>query len=184
MKKISFLEQHRRGNKTHIVRSVWTLAAMLTLAAFAAACDPGFNEDMVIRNASSHTVTVVPAPYSYYNSMLDSTLTLTHETYTIAPNDEVVIQVGGGIGAASFELGVCEFMDYYSDSVTFRFVGETNPQIVYYRSDTTGISPFNFNSMNYQYEEDVNNGLIFHGHRSYGKLTFIITDEHYEEAER
>lgn len=36
--------------------------------------------------------------------------------------------------------------------------------------------------MNYQYEEDVNNGLIFHGHRSYGKLTFIITDEHYEEA--
>ena len=45
-----------------------------------------------------------------------------------------------------------------------------------------GISPYNFNSKNYQYEEEVNNGLIFHGHRSYGNLTFILTDEHFDEA--
>ena len=74
--KNSFIEQPRRGNthevlitpdkaegrsvgriNTHAGRSVWTVAAMLILAIFAVACDPGYTEDVAIRNASSHYVT-------------------------------------------------------------------------------------------------------------------------------
>lgn len=165
-----------------IMKNTCKLVIVLATMVALTACDPGFNEDMVIRNASSHTVTVIPGTRDCATG--DSNYAVTNKSYTIAPNEEVLIQTGGGIGAASLDLGVCAFMDYYCDSVTFRFVGETGPQVVYYRSDTTGISPFNFNSRNYHYEEEVNNGLIFHGHRSYGKLTFTITEEHYDEAEQ
>ena len=164
------------------MKKITKLATIVLLAVIAAACDPGYEEYMVIHNASSHTVTVIPAPYDYYNSITDSIVTLTNDTYTLAPDEEVIIQEAGGIGAASFELGTCLFMEYYNDSVTLRFNGETGPQIVYFRDDTTGISPYNYHSKNYIYEEKRNKGLIFHNHRSYGKLTFFITDEHYDAA--
>ena len=162
------------------MKQITKLSAIILLAVIATACDPGYNEDMIIRNASSHTVTVIPGTRDCATG--DSNYAVVNKSHTIAPNEEVVIIAGGGIGAASYDLGVCSFMDYYCDSVTFRFNGETGPHIVYHRSDTMGICPYNFNSKNYQYEEEVNNGLIFHGHRSYGKLTFTITDEHYDAA--
>ena len=158
------------------------IIATLFLAVLVTACDPSYTEEIAIHNGSSHTVTVIPSLLNWYDSIQDTTFTQENQTYTIAPGEEVVIRNDGGLGGADRTVAEYMFFQYYSDSVTFRFNGETGPHIVYHRSDTMGISPYNFNSKNYQYEEEVNNGLIFHGHRSYGKLTFTIKNEHYEEA--
>ena len=88
--------------------------AIILLMVLATACDPGYNEDMLIRNASSHSVTVIPAPYSWYDSGTDSTHTWTNESYTLVPGQEVVIHHSGGVGAASFEEGVQALLQYYS----------------------------------------------------------------------
>lgn len=159
--------------------------AIILLTVLATACDPGYNENMTIRNASAHTVTVIPAPYSWYDSGMDSTHTWTNESYTLVPGQEVVIHHSGGIGGASLEEGIATFQQYYGDSVTIRFPNieiEPTPQMIYHIADTTGISPFNFKGTHYQYEEKYNTGRIFNGHPMYGKLTFIVTDEHYNAA--
>lgn len=190
----SFLKQPRRG-KTHEgqltphKRSVvWGVShkrsavIVLLLAAVTlvlTSCDPGYDEDMVIRNESSQTVTVIPGTRDCATSELG--FDVGNKTYTLAPSEEVVIQSNGGIGSASLEEAIATFMQYYGDSVTFRFAGEPEQQIVFFRTDTTGISPYNFNSIHYKYEEKHHYGLWFNGHPSYGKLTFTITDEHYEK---
>ena len=71
---------------------------IMTLAIFAAACDPGYTEDVVIRNASSHYITIIPL----HPETNDSTATIAEKTYTLAPNEEIVINQLGGIGSASF----------------------------------------------------------------------------------
>ncbi len=190
MKRNTFLEQSRRDN-THEVqltphkaagRNVGAITAMLILAIFAAACDPGYTEDVAIRNASSHYVTIIPHD-AMHN---DSTLVSSNKVYTLAPNEEIVIEQLGGIGSASFEEGVNYFKTFYGDSVKFVFGGFAEEILVrektYYAWETTGISPYNFQSLNYTYEEKRNTGRIFHDLPYYGKLTFTITDEHYEEA--
>ena len=157
MKKKSFLEQPRRGN-THEVqltpynaagRSVWAVAAMLFLAFLATACDPGYTEDVVIRNASSHYITIIPL----HPETNDSTATIAEKTYTLAPNEEIVINQLGGIGSASFEEGVIYFKKFYGDSVKLGFGGIWEEILVrektYYAWETTGISPYNFQSTNY-----------------------------------
>ena len=153
--------------------------AIILLTVLAIACDPGYDEDMVIRNESSRTVTVIPGNRNYATGEPD--IVVENNTYTLAPSEEVVIQGNGGIGSASLEEAIATFLQYYGDSVTFRFAGETEQQIVFLRTDTTGISPYNFNSTYYKYEEKRHYGLWFNGHSSYGKLTFTITDEHYEK---
>ena len=202
MKKNSFLEQSRRDN-THEVqltphkaagrnvgrikasagRNVGMITAMLILAVFAAACAPGYTEDVVIRNASSHYVTVI---LPIHPETEGSIATIAERTYTFAPNEEVVIEQLGGIGSASFEEGVNYFKTFYGDSVKFGFGGFAEEILVrektYYAWETTGISPYNFQSLNYTYEEKRNTGRVFHDLPYYGKLTFTITDEHYEEA--
>ena len=192
MKKITFLGQSRRDN-THEVqltphkakgRNVGVLAAMLILAVFAAACDPGYTEDVVIRNASGHYVTIIPL----HQETNDSMATNAEKTYTLAPNEEVVINQLGGIGSASFEEGVNYFKTFYGDSVTLVFGNFYDDGLwcekTYYTWETGGISPYNFQSSNYIYEEKRNTGHVFHDLPYYGKLTFTITDEHYDEAMR
>lgn len=160
------------------------IIATLLLAVVATACDPGYTEDVVIRNASTHYVTIIPL----HPETNDTTATIAEKTYTLAPNEEVVIEQLGGIGSASFEEGVNYFKAFYGDSVKLGFGGIWEDILVrektYYAWETTGISPYNFQSLNYTYEEKRNTGRVFHGLPYYGKLTFTITDEHYEEAER
>lgn len=157
--------------------------AIILLTVLATACDPGYNEDMLIRNASAHTVTVIPGTRDCATGGPE--YSVENKTVTIAPNAEVVIHASGGIGGASLEEGIATFQQYYGDSVTIRFPNieiEPTPQIIYHINDTTGISPFNFKGTHYQYEEKYNTGRIFNGHPMYGKLTFIVTDEHYNAA--
>ena len=157
--------------------------AIILLTVLATACDPGYNENMTIRNASAHTVTVIPGTRDCATGCPE--YSVENKTVTIAPNAEVVIHASGGIGGASLEEGIATFQQYYGDSVTIRFPNieiEPTPQMIYHIADTTGISPFNFQGTHYQYEEKYNTGRIFNGHPMYGKLTFIVTDEHYNAA--
>ena len=157
--------------------------AIILLTVLATACDPGYNENMTIRNASTHTVTVIPGTRDCATGCPE--YSVENKTVTIAPNAEVVIHASGGIGGASLEEGIVTFQQYYGDSVIIRFPNieiEPTPQIIYHINDTTGISPFNFKDAHYQYEEKYNTGRIFNGHPMYGKLTFIVTDEHYNAA--
>lgn len=157
--------------------------AIILLTLLATACDPGYNENMTIRNASAHTVTVIPGTRDCATGCPE--YSVENKTVTIAPNAEVVIHTNGGIGGASLEEGTATFQQYYGDSVTIRFPNieiEPTPQMIYHIADTTGISPFNFKGTHYQYEEKYNTGRIFNGHPIYGKLTFIVTDEHYNAA--
>ena len=186
--KTSFLKQPRRDklSATPLKRSalvaIFLTAVTLTLAFLTTACDPAYTEDVAIRNASKHYVTIIP-----HDAMLnDSTLVSSNKVYTLAPNEEIVIEQLGGIGSASFEEGVNYFKTFYGDSVKFGFGGFAEEILVrektYYAWETTGISPYNFQSLNYTYEEKRNTGRVFHDLPYYGKLTFTITDEHYEEA--
>ena len=157
----------------------------MTLALMQAACDPGYTEDVVIRNASSHYVTITD--YGIDNNDYDIADYM-HNILHLAPNEEVVIEQLGGIGSASFEEGVNYFKAFYGDSVKLGFGGFEEEILVrektYYAWETEGISPYNFQSLNYTYEEKRNTGRVFHDLPYYGKLTFTITNEHYEEAER
>ena len=157
-------------------------AAVILLALLATACDPGYTEDVVIRNATKHYVVIVPL----HPETNDTDMTIAEKTYTLSPNEEVVIEQLGGIGSASFEEGVNYFKVFYGDSVTLAFGNFYDDGLwrekTYYTWDTDGISPYNFKSSNYTYEEKRNTGRVFHDLPYYGKLTFTITNEHYEEA--
>lgn len=153
---------------------LWVLAVLgLT------ACDPAYDEDVAFKNGSSHVVTVVPS--DYYTQYLDSTIVYKNEVHTLAVGEELLLNVAGGLGCADREEAEGWFRRYYSDSVIFRFDDEK--QIVFYEDDSMSISPYNFNSANYRYEDKLNKGIFFHGYPYYGKLTFTITDEHYRMAE-
>lgn len=161
-----------------------TIIATMLLAVIAAACDPGYTEDVVIRNASKHYVVIIPP----HPESQDTTATIEEKSYTLAPNEEVVIGQLGGIGSASFEEGVNYFKTFYGDSVTLAFGNFYDDGLwrekTYYTWETGGISPYNFQSSNYIYEERRNTGHVFHNLPYYGKLTFTITDEHYDAAMR
>lgn len=158
------------------------IIATLLLAVVATACDPGYTEDVVIRNASTHYVTIIPL----HPETNDTTTDIAGRTYTLAPYEEIVIEQLGGIGSASFEEGVNYFKAFYGDSVKLGFGGFEEEILVrektYYAWETEGISPYNFQSLNYTYEEKRNTGRVFHDLPYYGKLTFTITNEHYGEA--
>ena len=163
-------------------KNAFVFLSIVVLTVFATACDPGYTEDVVIRNVSKHYVTIIP-----HDAMLnDSTLVSSNKVYTLAPNEEIVVKQLGGIGTASFDEGVNYFKTFYGDSVKLSFGGFGEDGLVrekkYYAWETDGISPYNFQSEKYTYEEKRNTGRVFHDLPYYGKLTFSITDEHYAEA--
>lgn len=162
------------------IKQTTKLAAIFLLAILATACDPAFTEDAVILNTSSHPVTIITGPRDRATG--ETGETKNNRSYSIKPGEEVLIQTIGYLGGADYWDGVNMFLEFYGDSVTFRFNEETEPQIVYHRDDFSSNSPYNFNSSNYQYEEERKTGLVFHNHPHYGKLTFSITDEHFNEA--
>lgn len=141
-------------------------------AALFAACDPGYHEDVVIHNQSTHTVTVIPTP---------SDIVFVHDSCTLAPDAKYTVADPGGVGTASRSEGESYMEWYMGDSVVFVF--DDNRRVVYYKENRDGISPYNFNSANYSYEERLNERGPFKGYAEYGKLTFTISDDHFEAAE-
>ena len=141
-------------------------------AALFAACAPGYHEDVVIHNQSTHTVTVIPTP---------SDVVYVHDSCTLAPDAKYTVADPGGVGTASRSEGEYYMELFMGDSVVFLF--DDNRRIVYYKENRDGISPYNFNSANYSYEERLNERGPFKGYAEYGKLTFTVGDAHFEAAE-
>ena len=160
----------------HLVDSTIVACCLLILAS----CDPAFDEDICIQNTSKRSVTIIPSDYVGY-SYADSAPYIREATpVTLASGEVQTVATQGGIGSASREYGEFTFSHYYNDSVIFQF--DDGKQVVYHSDDTTGISPYNFNSTLYAYEEELNTGRMFHGLPYYGRLTFTITDAHYAAA--
>ena len=166
------------------MRHTTKIIAALFLSVIATACDPAYTEEIAIRNASSHYVTVIPGTRDCATG--EPSYTVENKSYTLAPGEEAVIYNDGGIGSASFEVGVNYFKVFYGDSVKLGFGGFGEDGLLrentYYTWETDGISPYNFQSSTYIYEEKRNTGNVFYDLPYYGKLTFTITNEHYEEA--
>ena len=163
------------------MKRIWnTIVACCLL--MLASCDPGYDEDLCIKNTSERSVTVIPANRVGY-SRADSA-TYVHEAtpVTLASGEEQTVYTTGGVGAASRGEGEFMFKQYYNDSVVFQF--DDGEQVVYYSGDTSEISPYNFNSTLYGYEEKLNTGITFHGLPYYGRLTFTITNAHYAAAQK
>lgn len=163
--------------KTRRIIGVLTAVLLLT------ACDPSYREDVVIHNGSSYTVTVIPSAYSYYNEFVDSVITCENKSYSLAPDEDVSVNVGGGIGGASRGEGVYVMNRYFGDSVVLLFDG--GRKVVYHESDTLGVSPYNYESDCYSYEEQLNSdSWTFKDNPRYDKFTFTISDTHYEAASK
>lgn len=162
------------------MKNIKLFYAIIAATALFAACDPGYSEDVVIHNGSTHTVTVVPSPSVEHDNINDTTIVYEQKSFTIAPNESVTVQSIGGVGTASRSEGEMMMHYYLNDSVVFVF--DDNRRIVYYEENIDGISPYNFGSSNYSYEEKLNESGPFKNCANYGKLTYTVSDEHYEAA--
>ncbi|MBP5516639.1 MAG: hypothetical protein J6X86_06800 [Bacteroidales bacterium] len=143
------------------------------------ACDPGFDQDYTVSNKSGFDVTLTPSGYYCYRSDFNAEFdTIRYQPLIIASLTDTAIYHDGGIGAADFIMAKYWMQNYLGDSVTLAFSDGT--AITYYSNDTTGISPYNFTSPCYTWEEKV--GEPYAGHVYYGKITFNISDGHHQAA--
>ena len=167
--------------KHHIIKS---LAAIALGAMLLTGCDPGYDEEVAVRNTTSHSVTIIPGVQTMQQSVVDtSTYSVQYDTYTVASGETTILQAESGLGGATLEEGHWLFRNYAGDSITFRF--DDGRQVVYYAGDTSGISPFNTGSALYNYEEKLNSdGWTFKDNPRFGRLTFTIVEEHYMVASR
>ena len=180
--RIQFLTNKNTKRMKHL--SIKSITAIMVAAILFAACDPGFNEDIAIRNSSSVEVTITPSPY--HRATQDSLVNGNSGTpgiqpVTIAAGDHSILVTDGGLGASSLEFGQQMFQYYFNDSVVFSFAD--GRKVVYHSYDTTGISPYNFSSSCYTYEEKHNKTAPFKGLAYYGCLTFTITEANHDAAQ-
>ena len=140
------------------IMKVKSILAVLAISAVLFSCDPGHDAFGSMKNNSSSEVKVVSPRFNV----------------TIAPGDEYNVGCESDMGFAS--KGACArvFRFYFSDSVSFIFV--TGDTVVFHETDTTGLSPYNFKSSAYSYEEKTEK--FPKGDPSgpcYAKLTYNIT---------
>ena len=136
------------------------LAALLL-----AACDPGFDEEYIIDNQSSHDLLFVWSGdwryYPYENGRnYDG-------TYPVPAGTKVSLPYHGGLGGTNRDE-IRRTARYYllGDSVSFVVGADT---LTFYASDTLGAdSPYNFDSPRYTYDELPGNG--------WASLTFRVDD--------
>ena len=137
------------------------------ILAIMTACDPGFDDNLVIVNQSGYDLIIDYGGDHRYCEQQGSC--------NVLNGDIVKIPFDGGIGCTnkeSSEMGMLYY--FWGDSVVFM----TTDSIVlrtYYATDTTSDdSPYNFNSSHYTYEEKTaRNGCPAY----YTKHTFTLTAE-------
>lgn len=157
---------------------------IVVAALFFAACDPEYTCDSAIINYSGHQVRITPLNYTVYTSAYDSSI---HDTaffssvIDLSDEDNVIVSTTGGIGYASREECISNMRRYLGDSVQLLF--ENNKRVVFRSSDTTGVSPYNFNSAIYSYVQDLRVNRDKVGDPYYGKLTLLIGDNFYQLAQ-
>ena len=141
------------------------IAAMLMVA-----CDPGFNEEYILDNQSSHDIIFVwNGDWHYYHNENGSNF---DGTYSVSAGQQVTLPFMGGLGVTGREEIVTNARNYLlGDSVSFIVDGLVT--VTYYADDTLSeLSPYNFNSPRYSYDELRKRG----GYAYYASLTFRIDD--------
>ena len=138
------------------------LAAMLMVA-----CDPGFDEEYILDNQSSHDIVFVwNGDWHYYPNENGSNF---DGTYPVAAGQQVTFPFMGGLGVTSREQIVHNARNYLlGDSVSF--IVDGTDTVTFYASDSlSDLSPYNFNSPRYTYDEQRSRNYAY-----YSSLTFRI----------
>jgi len=157
------------------------LAPLVVLAALAlTACDPGFHQNYIFQNNTSHDVTIVALMDSadMYYDYNDSVRILRFQNpkgITIAAGKSEVILLNGGLGHAT-NVGTGEILQdqIYSDSV--RFVFDDGRYLYFHHDIPAPHSPYDDDSYTYTGES--------HRLSSEGTSTYILTEEDYQRALR
>jgi len=156
-----------------------TLLSILPLFALLASCDPGFSQDYVFQNNSSHSVTIV--------ALMD-TADMYHVTYfegiryryflnpdgiTIPAGEKITLYEDGGLGHAGKENTGEILQQYiYSDSVRFVF---DDGRYLYFHYDVPAVhSPYYDDSYTFKGE--------FRRLGSEGTSTYVLDDSDYERS--
>ena len=138
-----------------------SILAVLAISAVLFSCEPGYDEDNVIKNNSGLEVTVISPNINV----------------TIPDGTEKTIGGDGGVGGANRERCEWTMNRLLGDRVVFQF-NDGSISVVFHKNDTTGLSPYNFKSSAYSYEDktakfpkgDPNSPC-------YGKLTYTISPD-------
>ncbi len=156
-----------------------TILAFLLLVSLLISCDPGFSQDYVFQNDSSHNVTIIALMDTadmYFVMPIDSIrhrYFLNPDGITIPAGEKVTLYEDGGLGRAGKENTGDVLRNFiYSDSVRFVF---DDGRYLYFYYDTAALhSPYDDDSYTFKGE--------FHRFGSEGTSTYVLTDADYERA--
>lgn len=131
------------------------IGAMLVSAFASCKSDDAFTVGCYIQNDTPKEVTVIAEGHKHWSNSTDK------NSYVIASGSACEVAFDGDKGTyPTVDYAKNVMLYYLGDSVSFRFGDET--QLVYYKNDTKGNSPYNLNSDLYYYTSDKNSGnLIF-----------------------
>ena len=145
------------------------LLLMAVAALLLVACDPGYNEEYIIDNQSSHDLVFVwDGSWRYYPSENGPNF---DGSYPVAAGTKATLPFAGGIGQTGRDqIRFSALYGLLGDSVSFVVGSDT---LTFYASDTLGAdSPYNFDSERYTYDELPGPA----GGMSWASLTFRVDD--------
>ncbi len=145
------------------------LLLMAVAALLLAACDPGYNEEYIIDNQSSHDLVFVwSGGWRYYPSENERGF---DGSYPVAAGTKATLPFAGDIGQTGRDqIRFSALHGLLGDSVSFVVGSDT---LTFYASDTLGAdSPYNFDSERYTYDELPGPA----GGMSWASLTFRVDD--------
>lgn len=152
------------------MKSKRLLLVAAAAALLLAACDPGYNEEYIIDNQSSHDLVFVwGGSWRYYPN--ENGLNF-DGTYPVPAGQKVSLPFSGDIGQTS-QSAICASARYglLGDSVSF--VVDGTDTLTFHASDTLGAdSPYNFDSPRYTFDGLPGSA----GSMSWASLTFRVDD--------
>ena len=145
------------------------LLLMAVAALLLAACDPGYNEEYIIDNQSSHDLVFVwSGGWRYYPSENERGFDW---SYPVPAGTKATLPFAGDLGQTGRDqIRFSALYGLLGDSVSFVVGSDT---LTFYASDTLGAdSPYNFDSERYTYDELPGSA----GGMSWASLTFRVDD--------
>lgn len=151
----------------------------LLLAIVLVSCDPGYSQDYVFQNDSSHSVTIVALMDTadmYFVSPMDSIRVRyfnNPDGITIPSGERILLDRDGGLGRAGNEY-TGEYLQHYIYSDSVRFVFDDGRYLYFHHEVPAPHSPYD------------NESYVFEGEfrrlGSEGTSTYVLTDEDYSCA--
>ena len=145
------------------------LLLMAVAALLLAACDPGYDEEYIIDNQSSHDLVFVwSGGWRYYPCENGPNF---DGSYPVPAGTKTTLPFAGDLGQTGRDqIRFSALYGLLGDSVSFVVGSDT---LTFYASDTLGAdSPYNFDSERYTYDELPGSA----GGMSWASLTFRVDD--------